>query len=87
MSGVTQTLSIFLPFGAYRLPIVYLSDALSVNSSMVWIDHLPKLCTPTSLAPTSSCNANAMISPADAVNPSINTITGSHSKLPYPLDV
>jgi hypothetical protein len=82
MSGVTQILSMFLPKGVYRLPIVYLSDALSVNSSMVWIDHLPKLCVPMSFAPTSSCKANAIISPADAVNPSMSTTVGSHSKLP-----
>gem|GEM_PF-2243892 len=75
-SGVAQVVFIFSPFGVYRFPTVYLSEAPSAKSLIVWIDHLPNVCVPTSCAPICSCNARAIISHADAVIQSTNTTMG-----------
>jgi len=76
ISGAAQVMSIFSPFGVYRFPTVYLSEAPSANSSIVWIDHFPNVWVPTSFAPMSSLSANAMISHAEAVSQSTKTTTG-----------
>ena len=76
ISGITHSISILVPLGPYRLPIVYLSESLSLNSYNVCIDHFPNVCVPISVAPICSCRAIAIISPADAVNQSISIIIG-----------